>query len=390
MRIAIVAAGFTPDEADGLRRAMATFRKTGTIHSFEAKLVDGMVARGYDRDFAERCFKQIEGFGEYGFPESHAASFALLVYVSAWLKRHYPAAFACALLNSQPMGFYAPAQIVRDARDHGVEVRPVDVNVSQWDCTLEPAEGPDGTALRLGFRQIKGFKEENAEALVAARGNGYVDGSAGLARRAALWAVRALGPEPLPLFADEPDDAIAEAAVTLPEMALGEQVIEDYTALRLSLKAHPLRLLRPPLEAQGVVPTARLAELRDGRRVTVAGLVICRQRPGTASGVIFATLEDETGIANLIVWPKVFERHRRAVLRSRLMAATGTLQREGLVIHVIVDRLSDLSGLLEGLAEVDATAVRPLARADEPTKPGRDSLGGRNRRDRLFPSRDFH
>jgi error-prone DNA polymerase len=290
------------------------------------------------------------------------------------------------------MGFYAPAQIVRDARDHGVEVRPVDVNASQWDCTLEPAgSGAGAMALRLGLRQIKGFKEADAETLVAARGNGYVDvhdgwrrsglrpaalerlaqadawGSAGLDRRAALWAVRALGEGPLPLFAGEPDDAIDEAAVALPEMALGEQVIEDYTALRLSLKAHPLELLRHRLDDQGAVPAARLAELRDGRRVTVAGLVICRQRPGTASGVIFATLEDESGVANLIVWPKVFERHRRVVLRARLLAATGTLQREGLVIHVIVDRLSDLSGLLDGLA-------------DE----------GAGRRGRLFPSRDFH
>ena len=411
MRIAIVAAGFTPDQADGLRRAMATFRKVGTIHSFAEKFVGGMTARGYARDFAERCFKQIEGFGEYGFPESHAASFALLVYVSAWLKRHYPAAFACALLNSQPMGFYAPAQIVRDAREHGIEVRPVDVNLSEWDCTLEPAEAEGGVALRLGLRQIKGFKEEAAERLVAARGNGYravhelwrraglapaalerlahadAWGSLGLSRRQAQWAVRALEPEPLPLFAGQLDDAVSEAPVALPAMALGEHVVEDYTALRLSLKAHPLALLRARIVGADpafarLVPAARLADLPNDGRVTVAGLVLVRQRPGSASGVIFVTLEDESGVANLVVWPQVFERHRRTVLRARLMAVRGKLQRQGIVIHVVAERLYDLSPELASLAECDAEAVK---------RPGRDPRrDSREAQKRLFSSRDFH
>ena len=415
MKIAIVAAGFTPAEADRLRRAMATFRHTGTIHGFRTKLVEGMVARGYERDFAERCFKQIEGFGEYGFPESHAASFALLVYVSAWLKCHYPAAFACALLNSQPMGFYAPAQIVRDAREHGVEVRPVDVNASLWDCTLEPAGRGGRMALRLGFRQVKGLARDDAERLVVARGGasgGFSDvyglwrasglkpaalerlaeadayRSLGLDRRAALWAVRALGPAPLPLFAHaeaqaragsnaSPAELRSEPAVTLPEMALGEQVLEDYAALRLSLKAHPLALLRGRLGAERIVPAARLARLADGDRARVAGLVICRQRPGTASGVVFVTLEDETGVANIVVWPQVFERFRRVMLGARLMAVTGRLQREGLVIHVVADRLADLSDRLAALAAPEA--LPDGATAPTPT-PARSH----------FPSRDFH
>ena len=350
MRIAIVAAGFTPNEADGLRRAMATFRKTGTIHGFEDKMIDGMVARGYDPDFAERCFRQIEGFGDYGFPESHAASFSLLVYISAWLKCHYPAVFAAALINSQPMGFYAPAQIVRDAKDHGVTVLPVDVNHSDWDCTLEPVPpgatsdgeppkssgtksviGNTSFALRLGFRQIKGMREPCAEAIVAGRGNGYPDpitlwrrsglqpatierlargdafGSIGLNRREALWATKILGPAPLPLFAAAGEDEQAnDPTVELPKIRLGEQVIDDYASLRLSLKAHPLSLLRDDLARQGVVLNKDLIDLPVDHRLTVAGLVLVRQRPGSAKGVIFATLEDETGVANIIVWPPVY------------------------------------------------------------------------------------
>ncbi len=458
MRIAVVAGGFTPDEADALRRAMATFRKSGLIHKFHRKLVDGMVARGYESDFAERCFSQIEGFGEYGFPESHAASFALLVYVSAWLKRHYPAAFAAALLNSQPMGFYAPAQIVRDARDHGVIVRPPDVNHSDWDCALEPCtidptrpipspcpspegegtlsqqpfhtfppspnrqdwrqrvpspggegqgEGGGGSirtrdalkpiaptgggdvALRLGLRQIKGFREAAAEQLVAARGEGYENPremwrrsglgaealdrlaqadaftSMGLSRRAALWAVKGLGAAPLPLFAaaearngtggtDGADGA--EPSVALPEMALGEEVVEDYRGLRLSLKQHPVALLRRDLARRNIVPSARLAHIAPGKTVRVAGLVVCRQRPGTARGVIFVTLEDETGNANVIIWADVFERHRRVVLGARLLGVEGILQREGLVIHVVAKRLSDLS---DHLAQLTGAAPLP-------------------------------
>jgi error-prone DNA polymerase len=412
MRIAIVAAGFSPAEADALRRAMATFRRMGTIHTFQRKMIDGMMARGYARDFAERCFKQIEGFGEYGFPESHAASFALLVYVSAWLKCHYPAAFAAALLNSQPMGFYAPAQIVRDARDHGVEVRPVDVNHSAWDCTLEDSPRAGGAAatspaLRLGLRQIKGFSETSAATLVAARESGNARpfsgpedlwrragfdtaaletlaradtfGSTGLTRRPALWAVRRLGSEPLPLFADLRGDA-GEPEVRLPEMAPGEEVSYDYAMLRLSLKHHPLALLREGLARDGVVPAARLATTAPGSRVTVAGLAITRQRPGTASGVIFITLEDETGIANLIVWPKMFERYRRETLGARLLCVTGELQREGLVIHLIAHRMRDLSDRLRALAGAagmaqPATRIRRLDRAGL---------------HRAYPSRDFH
>jgi error-prone DNA polymerase len=468
MRIAIVAAGFTPSEADGLRRAMATFRKTGQIHGFHDKMIDGMTARGYERDFAERCFRQIEGFGDYGFPESHSASFSLLVYVSAWLKCHYPAAFAAALLNSQPMGFYAPAQIVRDAREHEVRVLPVDVNASDWDCTLEPVpfdESPltptlspegrgsqsarplsprpsgerEGTAvarpqegegefgdtsfaLRLGFRQIKGMREDYAEMLVAARSNGYPDPltlwrraqlppavlerlaradaftSQGLDRREALWAVKILGPEPLPLFAAAQEEEQAnDPPVRLPKISLGEQVVDDYAALRLSLKAHPVSFFRDQLAGQGVVPNERLPEIAPGRRITVCGLVLVRQRPGSAKGVIFATLEDETGIANVIVWPPVFERSRRIVLGARLMKVTGRLQREGLVIHIVAETLEDLTPLLLTLSEanhaMDESTEAAMARADEVKRPGVDPKVlemTKIRHRRSYPSRDFH
>ena len=410
MKIAIVAAGFTPAEADQLRRAMATFRRLGTIHKYRDKMVEGMVARGYDRDFAERCFKQIEGFGDYGFPESHAASFALLVYVSAWLKCHYPAIFACALLNSQPMGFYAPAQLVRDARDHGIEVRPVDVNFSHWDCTLEPTDN-DSPALRLGLRQIKGFGEAPANRLITARhtGNGrpfsHIDdlwqrsglmpsmierlakadafGSIGFSRRRALWDVRRLNPNQLPLFRDT-GEGINEPDIILPTMAPGEEVSHDYASIRLSLKHHPLELLRDELDHEKVIPAARLAEMESGKQVTIAGLVITRQRPGTASGVIFATLEDETGIANIIVWPKLFDRYRRETLESKLLCVTGELRREGIVIHVIAKRLYDLTHRLSALTGTDSPALEPPNTAGDKTKrPGYINPG-------MYPSRDFH
>ncbi len=384
MRIAVVAAGFTPAEADRLRRAMAAFRRTGRVHRFRAKLIGGMVARGYEPAFAERCFKQIEGFGDYGFPESHAASFSLLVYVSAWIKRHHPAAFAAALLNSQPMGFYAPAQLVRDARAHGVEVRPPDVNFSVWDCTLEPAaDSAGGVALRLGFRQIRGFDEHAAARLAASRGAGYgavrdvwlrtglgaavlarlaradAFGSLGIGRRAALWAVEGLGDAPPPLFRAaemRPGGGVSdkEPAVCLPVMNLGEEVVEDYDSLKLSLKAHPLALLRGVLHRRGASPAARLAETEDGRRVCVCGLVLVRQRPATAKGVIFATLEDETGIANIVVRARIFERFRRIFLGARLLAVEGRLQRDGLVIHVVAKRMEDLTPLLSRLATANA------------------------------------
>ncbi len=410
MRIAIVAARFSPAEADGLRRAMAAFRRTGRVGNFRDKFVDGMVERGYGRDFAERCFRQIEGFGDYGFPESHAASFALLVYVSAWIKCHYPAVFACALLNGQPMGFYAPAQIVRDARDHGVQARPVDVAFSDWDCTLE-STGRGDVALRLGFRQIKGFKKEEADALVAARAEYRHDGnrlcirglwrrarlgravferlaradayrSLGFNRREALWEVRALGPEPLPLFPlDDGAGEGSEPLVALPSAAIGEEVIDDYAALKLTLRTHPLALLRPELAAQGAVPASRLSDHPADTDVTVAGLVICRQRPGTASGVIFGTLEDEEGIANLVIWSRVFERYRKVVMRARLLLATGRLQREGLVIHVVVTRLVDLTHRLDTLAGSHGRLLDvPAANATRHRVPLHAS----------FPSRDFH
>jgi error-prone DNA polymerase len=430
MRIAIVAAGFAPDEADRLRRAMATFRHTGTIHTFREKFIQGMVGRGYDAAFAERCFNQIEGFGEYGFPESHAASFALLAYISAWMKCHYPAAFACALLNSQPMGFYAPAQIVRDARDHGVTVLPVDVNSSEWDCTLEPAApshrsagegrvGAGGYALRLGFRQITGFKQDEATKLAAARGNGYADPlalwrkgklgapaletlaradafrSMGLDRREALWAVKGLPAAPLPLFAATGEEEQGdEPTVVLPAMKIGEHVAEDYRTLHLSLKKHPMALLRSIMDG-GYLQSERLATIENDKRVKVAGLVLVRQRPGTASGVIFATLEDETGVANIIIWPKTFARYRRTVLTASLVGVDGTLQREGIVIHVIAHCLIDYSHHLRNLADSGNEMSAPLARADEVKRPGmdaREKAAARTRtvRDPAFPSRDFH
>ena len=394
MKIAIVAAGFTPEEADKLRRAMATFRRSGLVHTFHDKMIGGMVARGYDEAFAKRCFSQIEGFGDYGFPESHAASFALLVYVSAWLKCHYPAAFAAAILNRQPMGFYAPAQLVRDARVHGVEVRDVDVNASAWDCTLEAAPGSarggqSARALRLGLRQIKGFPEAAAARIVAARAAGYrsiadlrrradltkallerlarADAfrSMGLSRRQAGWDIRALNEAPLPLFAALEGDGegvhpeMRESAVRLPAMRLGEQVVEDYATLRLSLRCHPLHLLRPQLDTRGIMRCEQLGGLTPERRVTVAGLVLVRQRPGTAKGVIFVTLEDESGSANIIIWADVFERFRRAVMGARLLVCTGRLQREGLVIHLIAERLEDHSDRLDGLVDLGRAAEPP-------------------------------
>ncbi len=414
MQIAVVAAGFTPEEADRLRRSLATFKRMGTIGSFRDRFITGMLERGYTPDFAQACFAQIEGFGEYGFPESHAASFALLVYASAWLKCHHPAAFACALLNSQPMGFYAPAQIVRDARDHGIELRPVSVNHSQWDCTLE--RRADGRlALRLGFRQVRGLRREDAMWIVAARANGYPDveslwrragvGPAtltrlaesdalaclGLARRDALWAVRALkAPKPLPLFDIGLDgEGIAEAPVTLPAMSLGEAVVEDYLTLRLSLRAHPMELLRPGMT--GLSPHHDLAQARG--RVSVCGLVITRQRPGTASGVIFITLEDETGVSNVVVWPKIYETHRRAVIGGRLLRVTGRVQREGAVIHVIAEQIEDCSHLLGALGRgvIDPTGGRSdEARRPVPTRQPRSVRHPREQAKQLFPSRDFH
>ncbi|MBT7955369.1 MAG: error-prone DNA polymerase, partial [Rhodospirillaceae bacterium] len=419
MQIAIVAAGFTPSEADGLRRAMATFRHTGNIPLYHDRMINGMVERGYEADFAERCFKQIEGFGEYGFPESHAASFALLVYVSSWLKCHYPAAFAAALLNSQPMGFYKPAQIVRDAQEHGVEVRAVDVNDSEWDNTLEEGHQNENenkwrtlddqkTALRLGFRQIKGLKQEAADDLVSAREDGYwqlemlkdraglkrsaleklaeADGfqSLGLDRRQALWAVKGLNDaKPLPLFAHLPEHRFRrEPSVTLPNMSLGENVAADYKALRLSLKAHPMALLRDSFTPEKIITCADLATVEPESMVRLAGVVLIRQRPGSAKGVIFITIEDETGIANLIVWPHKMERYRRTVIGSYLLGVEGKLQREGIVTHVVAEKLYDFSYRLGYLNSGD-TGTRD--------NPASAKVKPENNHKKLVPgSRDFH
>jgi len=427
MKIAIVAAGFSPEDADRLRRAMATFRKNGDIHKFRDRFIGGMVDRGYDRAFAERCFQQIEGFGTYGFPESHAASFALLVYVSAWIKCFYPDVFACALLNSQPMGFYAPAQIVRDARDHGVVVRPPDVNSSAWDCTLE-AMGDGRHALRLGFRQIKGLKQGEMERLVAARAAGGEFASPralwrraglpvatleklaaadtfrslGLDRRQALWEVEALGDDPLPLFAGlETGEEAVEPDPGLPVLPAGAHVVEDYATLSLSLKAHPLGLLRgrlmaahgPTQRRYPLIPAADQARWADRRRLAVAGLVLVRQRPGSAKGVVFITLEDETGVANLVLMPDIFERYRKQVLGSRLLLCLGRLEKVGEVIHVRVEHLEDHSPLLHTLTEQGA-GVPPrlldsaLARADEVKRPTVDQRKGAREGEevaRVFP-----
>ncbi|WP_158818581.1 error-prone DNA polymerase [Methylocapsa sp. S129] len=485
MKIAIVA-GFKPEEADQLRRAMATFKRVGTIGLFETKMIEGMVAKGYDRDFAARCFKQIEGFGSYGFPESHAASFALLVYASAWIKCRYPDVFCASLLNAQPMGFYAPSQIVRDAREHGVEVREADANLSDWDCTLErdsdpfsrcageggprvsegrmravgsietsgvvdmatalirpdfveplsqgeceafvrPAVREKGFpihrrhasmapdirtthAVRLGFRQILGMSEADMKRLVERRGAGYdsvrdlwlrtglnasvlerlADADAfrslGLDRRMALWAVRGLDrvgdQDDLPLFSASRPTREHEPDAKLPPMPLGAHVVEDYRSLALSLKAHPVAFMRRRLEARGILRSEALAEMKSGARVAVAGLVLVRQRPGTASGVIFMTIEDETGIANVIVWPKVFERLRPIVIGARFVAVTGKLQSEAGVIHLIADRLEDLTSMLGLLSErgpqLDVTG--PADEARRPPPAGGDRRGSKTPR----------
>lgn len=398
MQIAITAAGFTPAEADRLRRAMATFRRTGQVADFRQRFVDGMIAKGYERDFAGQCFNQIEGFGEYGFPESHAASFALLVYASAWMKAFYPDVFCAAMLNSQPMGFYAPAQLIRDAREHGVDVRPVDVNFSGWDAGLEE-NGFAATrvaprhasmrgvirstrAVRLGFRLAKGLSEADMERLVQRRGGGYVSvrdlwlktglsrstielladadafASMGLGRRDALWAARALDEETvvenLPLFEKAADCELqAEERMSLRPMPAGEAVIQDYRVLALSLKAHPLSFLRADLAASGIVRSAKLEDIAPGRFVKVAGLVLVRQRPGSAKGVIFMTIEDETGVANIIVWKKTFERYRPVVMGSRLVTVHGRLQKASGVIHIVAERIVDSTEKL-GLLKEDA------------------------------------
>ncbi len=419
MKLAMVAAKFTPEDANRLRRAMATFRNVGTIGQFETRMVEGMVARGYDRDFAQSCFNQIKGFGSYGFPESHAASFAHLVYVSAWIKKHHPAAFACALLNSQPMGFYAPAEIVRDAREHGVEVRHPDVNFSQWDNTLEFRE--DGTpVLRLGFRQIEGFREDWWTARIfPARGNGFSGfdsfarrtrlpkraliilaeadcfRSLDLDRRESLWMVRRLPDDgALPLFASRfVEDIPEETIAPLPQMPLAEHTIADYQMMRLSLRAHLMQFLRSLFRTEGVMSCAEIAGGRDGARARCAGIVMTRQMPGDA-GVVFVTINDETGVCNAVIWPSIFARYRKEVMGSRLMLIDGRIQRseEG-VVHLISERIFDRTAELDRLNEQEDVSL-PASRLDDIAYPRADSRApshGHPRNVRVLPkSRDFH
>jgi error-prone DNA polymerase len=374
MKIAMVAANFTPSEADELRRSMATFKVKGMVARFQKKLVDGMTANGYNEEFAQRIFKQLEGFGSYGFPESHAASFALLVYVSCWLKCHHPDVFAAALLNSMPMGFYQPAQIITDAKNHEVTIREIDVNFSQWDNTLEEKVGP-WFALRLGFRQVKGMKEEEITILIKGRSATYetitqireagvsqsalerlADADAfrslGLDRRKALWEISALQDRPIALFEGQPSESAIEPQVSLPLMSASEHVVQDYASTALSLKAHPVSFLREKLQLLHIISTKATQDTPDGTLIKVAGLVLVRQRPGTAGGVCFITIEDETGFSNLVVFQNLFEKYRKEILHSRLLMVEGKLQREGKVVHVIVQRCFDMSKLLRGLEEV--------------------------------------
>ncbi|HUO12876.1 MAG TPA: error-prone DNA polymerase [Caulobacteraceae bacterium] len=402
MRLAMVAAKFTPEQANGLRRSMATFRNLGTVGDYGTMFVEGMVRRGYDPDFAERCFHQIEGFGSYGFPESHAVSFAKLVYVSAWIKCHYPDVFCAALLNSQPMGFYQPAQLVRDAREHGVEVRAPDVMLSDWDTVLEsPPPRGEGRLIpvRLGLRQVRGLTEDAIAALIGARAAGAATledlahrarlsrrtlellaeadafRSLGLDRREALWAVKALAPEVKaeaePTLLSGLD--LVEPAAPLPQMRLPAHVAEDYRTTGLSLKAHPCGFFRPLLANLGAVPTQALKSLKDGQRVTIGGLVLIRQRPGTAKGVVFATLEDETGVANAVIWQDVFNANRRTVMSATFLVISGRLQRASDVIHVVAERFIDLSPRLVQMQTEDGQG------SHRPSSTGR-----------MQHSRDFH
>jgi error-prone DNA polymerase len=446
MQVAIACAGFTPSEADALRRSMATFKLTGGVSRFKEKLIAGMIDRDYTPEFAAKTFSQIEGFGSYGFPESHAASFALIAYASSWMKCRHPAVFACALLNSQPMGFYAPAQIVRDAREHGVEVRPICVNASRWDCTLEPtgtsqplpfaglgreadqpgsrSEPGDGLALRLGLRMTKGLANEHAAQIVAARGEQpyrdvhdlwvraevlrvalqrLAEADAfrcfSLDRRAALWAIRGLADAPLPLFAASglsrgsaghcpPRNEVIEPPVVLTPMSEAREVVEDYRSVGLSLRQHPVAFLRPRFAHGGMITCADLATARDGSRVTVPGIVLVRQRPGSAQGVLFITIEDETGIANLIVWPSLFERQRRLVLTAGMIAVRGLVQREGIVIHVVAEHLIDLSDLLRELDQSEERFAFPAGRGDQ-ARSGGSEPDARERASIKMPTRDF-
>jgi len=419
MKIAIVAAGFTPAEADELRRSMATFKLKGLVSKFEKKLIDGMTAKGYSEEFAHRIFKQLEGFGSYGFPESHAASFALLVYVSSWIKYYYPDVFAAALLNSMPMGFYQPAQIVIDARKHGVEVRQADINHSEWDNLLEE-KTESYFAIRLGFRQIKGIKEDDMQLLIAGRKGGYksiheirdagvsqaglerlADADAfrslGFDRRQALWEVSALHDRPIALFQGQPSESVKEGQIELPLMTEGEHVVQDYASTALSLKAHPVSFAREKLRLLRVLSSKEIGEAKEGALIKAAGLVLVRQRPGTAGGVCFITIEDETGFTNLVLFKNLFEKYRKEILGAKLLMVEGKLQREGQVIHVIVRRCFDLSTLLRTLTTSKATESLPvltLSRADEknpfPAENKRTQIRKNVQEEEIFPkARNF-
>jgi error-prone DNA polymerase len=396
MRVAIECAGFTPGEADQLRRAMATFKFTGGVSKFKDKLVNGMIERGYEREFAEKTFSQLEGFGSYGFPESHAASFALIAYASSWMKCWHPDVFCASLLNAQPMGFYAPAQIVRDARDHGVEIRPVCINGSRWDCTLEPVDD-DKFAVRLGFRQVRGLSNKDGAEIVAARANrpfvsvddlwrradvpvaslvqlaeaDAMNESLGLARREALWALKALRDEPLELFAAAAQreartiEEVREPSVSLRPMTSGGEVVEDYRHVGLTLRQHPASFLRADLTSRRIVTCADAMNARDGKWLTTAGLVLVRQKPGSAKGVMFITIEDETGVANLVIWPSLYERQRRIILAAGMIAVKGHIQREGEVVHLVANHLTDLSADLAGVGDRDTGFPLPHGRGDE-------------------------
>jgi error-prone DNA polymerase len=416
MEIAIVAAGFTPAEADGLRRSMATFKSKGKVSWYREKLVNGMMKKGYTEAFAQRVFKQIEGFGSYGFPESHAASFALLVYISSWIKCYYPDIFAAALLNSQPMGFYQPAQIVIDARKHGVVIRPVDINYSEWDNTLEEKDGRY-RAVRLGFRQVNGLNGNDMQALVSKRNVGYrkvnqlLDAgvspsalerladadtfrSVGLDRRQALWQVSALHDHPTGVFTGTPSQNETESPTNLPVMSSAEHVIQDYASTSLSLKAHPVSFVRNTLNQLGVKLTSALTQMKNGMLVKVCGLITVRQRPGTAKGVLFITIEDETGFANLVVWSKTFEQYRKVILQSRLLMVEGKLQIEGEVIHVVVRACFNLNELMN--LSFNARDLGSMQKPMNPEQMPPENLtkkvkpsGEKVVQGELFPSRDF-
>ena len=409
MEIAIVAAGFTPAQADGLRRSMATFKAKGKVAEYKRMLIQGMIKNGYEEDFSHRIYRQLEGFGSYGFPESHAASFALLVYISSWIKCYYPDIFACSLLNSQPMGFYSAAQIVIDARKHGIQVRPVDINHSHWDNTLEEKSGTHHV-LRLGFRQVKSLQQQEVSHLLKGRTKPYKTinelfrsgisitaierladadafGSIGLDRRQALWEVSALKDNPIGLFTEQPSDSAFEHQVTLPPISAMEHVIQDYANTSLSLKAHPVSFARERLHKLHVTPAAQLSSLKNGDLVKVCGLVTVRQRPSTAKGVLFITIEDETGFSNLVVWEKTFSIYRKIILQAHLLMVVGKLQIENNVIHIIAQSCHNMNQLLQ-LEAIESTSSSQDKSSQKVT--GNLQINpSKGIQIELFPSRDF-